>query len=1366
MLLCFLPLLSGIFKFNLVPPVQAAILWQDGFESGSLSAWDGHAGTVDVSSSHVFTGTYSANQTAVLGSWNHYVYKGQPGLTELHFSCHYYIDTLTFPAESYPDIPRIGIMDIQTNGPMGVELNIEKNGASYYWRVRYIDSLNSGLISVCPPAAGSWYGLELEWNTTGGMTGTTFWVNGTRVWSDISADGMSSLSDSVDLGSFSYWGSNAFTFKSYFDDAVLGDAYLGCPGVGAPTPDTSPPEFLDGNPYLETNTLAWTSNVARENCSVSCNVTDNVGVSGYFAGYSLDSVSWTNSTWKAASGSNVLANASFIVPYAPNITSSLYVRLYANDTSNNWGYSRNTWPADYLSFPLCNATTLSTYWAYNDVNSPGSRRIFRSPTHWVAIYADYTIGRIYASTSRDGISWGHETELNNMRTLGTDESSCWSAYVWGNQIYYFYYNGSYSVVANSTYAWLGRASIDSVTGAISYMGGEACLVSAGGGCLLDPAMALDWPGAPPPDHLVYGYYTFSWGLSKDATRLNWAVRLTGAFASGYSRIYCGWWTNTGSLVVLPASRNPGDTDYVSHPICVQTDPSHDKGFVLLFDRYNDWVYYTRWTGTAWQPVNGRTTDVAEPLVSSTDWTTTYYSSIGRLYFTAGNLDATDYFPDDATNNAAFINGGPNLAGYVNPMLGHTSESCYILARIGQTYYKWIKTGPTVPPAVEAATWTGPTLVVREKGSVTKLSTTDNPGPDDKLGMLWGNTTGSYTVTFYAFGSARMIISINSLDLEGCGNWVFVNWRYYNWSVAVWHAVNASEINLAQLRFFVNTAQGPVINTISCDLINWTLAFSPENITDYNIFPVRIIGGNVSYSADWTTVYFSFRIYFTDRCLDEYLNGFDLQARATDSEGYDTGFLTIASRAFLIYNKGGFSINAMSGAAYPGAWAGAGVNTAITPFSFFAGNNSYATDDLYYRDLVHIKFCPDIEAIVGRQTFYLTYGFDYCVQGVDWVTGWKVILGAHDVTLGTERYWNWTVSWFNQGNFIRQDTLITYQRTGLGRPEITDAVSQCHLWIDFWFDAANGSTVGGGRVGAYEWAMKNSVPAWLAWLTSSWGPMEDQPTASEYMTPLLEPDNTTIVSAARIKMVRVWSRIEVASDTLTQWAYALDYPVWDLTFSQTPGTITGIQTPAFDPPAMPDQPGGGMLGALFSGFSYMLKYLADSVLYGGLSLWPTFVAFLDTIAGWLNMPNGFSNFLSWLGTSSSGLFSGLTWLGSALAGGVVFLAIFMSQLLAFIALIFTYLGQVIAGVFGFFTGTIGGAGDVWTSLNLTQWVILGIIVYPIYLILMWDEDGLDAVETELRRDWWVLSTIFGVLVTIGRYIVQILTALIESIPVVE
>jgi hypothetical protein len=269
-----------------------------------------------------------------------------------------------------------------------------------------------------------------------------------------------------------------------------------------------------------------------------------------------------------------------------------------------------------------------------------------------------------------------------------------------------------------------------------------------------------------------------------------------------------------------------------------------------------------------------------------------------------------------------------------------------------------------------------------------------------------------------------------------------------------------------------------------------------------------------------------------------------------------------------------------------------------------------------------------------------------------------------------------------------------------------------------------------------------------------------------MFPILDGDGVTQIPTSQIKMVRIWSSLEVAAADTDQIVVISAFPTWDLTFSQPFPPLTGIQTPAFEQTIIPNMPSGGLLGALISGLSQNFKWISDNILYGGLSLWPTFVGFLDTIAGWLSMPHGFSNFITWISGAWGGLASGMGWLTGPIVSGFQFLGIFMVQLLTFVALAFLTFGQIISGIFGFFTGTAGGATDLWNSLGMLQWLTLGLVLYPVWLIILWDEHGLDAVETELRRDFWIFSTIFGVLLNIGRFILQVIMAVIESITVVE
>jgi len=594
--------------------------------------------------------------------------------------------------------------------------------------------------------------------------------------------------------------------------------------------------------------------------------------------------------------------------------------------------------------------------------------------------------------------------------------------------------------------------------------------------------------------------------------------------------------------------------------------------------------------------------------------------------------------------------------------------------------------------------------------------------------------------------------------EGCGDWVFVQERYYDFNLSVGQSAGLPGIDTVQLRFNTPTREGSIENLFLYHAGNWSVSFIPSNTT---MVPTRTREGSALIPTDWDPGYFNFQIYFTADSLDMWQAAVDVHACINDTGGGSTGWILASALMFKIYSQGGFIMNSTT-------TGSAGIMDTSTPFSFWAENNSYVYRDLIYRDLIHVKMLPQISAIVGHQTFYVSYGVDYCLPGYDWVEGWKVLLGAESVTTGSQLYFNWTVSWWNRGSFVRQDTVRAFHHTNVPRgwyDPNNNYTTTTGLWIDLWFDRQNGSMVGGGRVNAYEYGMSDQVAPWLSLFSSAWGPIDNQ-TNSEQMFPLLDGDNVTQIPASQIKMVRIWSSLEVAAYTEEQTVVISAFPSWDLTFSQPFPPLTGISTPVFEQTTIPNMPSGGLLGALISGLSQNFKWISDNILYGGLSLWPMFVAFLDTIAAWLGVPNAFSNFMTWISGAWGGMASGMGWLTGPIVGGFQFLGIFMVQLLFFIALAFTYFGQVISGIFGFFTGTAAGATDLWTSLNLQQWLILGLILYPVWLIILWDEHGLDAVETELRRDWWVFSTIFGVLISIGRFILQVIMAVIESIPVVE
>lgn len=1363
-------ILSSVYMIH---PAQGSIIWSDGFESGSTVAWDYVAGTVDVNTDHVYTGTYSANITSTVGSQNHYVNHdpGSPYPTVAFFSCHYYFDALSLPSETYPNLAQLEIMDLGTDGLKGIILSIYKtpfSATGYAWRINYIDAYvytwddgEPTYNGALEPTAGNWYGLEMSWNHSAPNTGTAVWVNGTNILNVINNDPYSTQVEYMDLGAWSYHGSNAYTFRSYFDDGVYGDAYLGCPGVGAPGADTTDPEFLDGNPYLETNTLDWNTSLAGEYCSVSVNATDNVALSGYFLSYTTDenATVWTNQTWTPTSGTNKKIISNFTVPVPTVDAWVIHAVFYANDTANNWGVSLGLWPETYLTVgPVFNGSQLNTLFptGYGAGNKAGSRRVFHGTTYWVAFYEESQY--IYAVTSRDGYTWTEQGTANSDPTgdlQSTSDTTAWAPYVWGTSIYLVYCNGTFSASLNQTHAFY-RTGIIGANGTITWSGRSNLVY------LFRSIISAQWP-SPGGSNIIFGYWSFSWTKSLDSSGLWLGFRVTGGFSGEYSRIFFGWIPAFGGL--SPSSLaflSDSGTYYDTEPFSVVTDPSFNTGFLLVYNSHDDtYVHYARYTGTAWLKVHYPEVDAYTYYLGvTTDWSTCYVPTLDRTYWSGKNV-GTFYFSDVPDYTARFIDGGP-LVTHSQINIGHTTTDVHIVSSDGGVLYVYTKNGPTPPGWVEGASWTGATVRVKCLNNMTGLSATEDAGIQEKIGLLWGNISeywSSYDVLFGSWGSPRFLTELN-VDMEGCGNWVFANDRYYNFNLSVWHSSNVSLIDAVMLRFSSLTRDGMVANTFLYRNDNWTLTFSPSN-TSRN--PTRLATGNTTITAAWDREYFNFRIFFAPDSLDIWRdNCVDIETYVNDTEGFSTGWVMTGPDYFKVYAQGGFILNST-------VTGDAGVLDTATPFSFYAQNNSYVYRDLIYRDLVHVKMLPRISAIVARQTFYISFGMDYCLPTYDWVEGWKVILGAVSVTTGSILYFNWSLSWWNRGAFIKQEYIQSFPHTNVPRGWYTSSVDYgvtTSLWVDLWFDRQNASMVGGGRVNAYEYGMRDGVEPWLSLLTSNWGPIENQTKESENLFPILDGDDVTEIPASQIKMVKVWSSLEVASYTTNQTVVISDFPVWDLTFSNPFPPLTGIQTPYFDETGYPTLPTGGLLGSLVSSMSSGLKWISENILYGELSIWPTFVAFLDTLAGWIGFPNLFSGFFSWLGSAWGGLSSSLTWIGAPFVSGFEFLSIFMVQLITLVVWGFTYIGQTISGVFGFFTGTSAGAVELWNNLNLGQWVILGLIIYPIYLVMLWDTDGLDAVEHELRRDWWVLSTIFGVLLNLARFIMDMIGHVIESIPVIE
>lgn len=622
---------------------------------------------------------------------------------------------------------------------------------------------------------------------------------------------------------------------------------------------------------------------------------------------------------------------------------------------------------------------------------------------------------------------------------------------------------------------------------------------------------------------------------------------------------------------------------------------------------------------------------------------------------------------------------------------------------------------------------------------------------------YGDMAEVKIMVYYQTDMAFDIVNFTS-NFEGCGNWVFVNEKYYSFNLTLGATTDGYALDSMQMRFSTLTREGYIVNTFTY-AENWTVAFSPENTS---MEPTRLADGIILFQ-DELTIY-TFKIYFTSECSDIWKDDcVDVDLHLNSTGGYSTGWLAIASDMFKIYSLGGFVTNTT-------IIGDAGLMDTGTAFSMWGHNDSYIYRSFIYRDLVHIKLLPEISAIIAKQTFDVSYGIDYCLNGYDWVQGWELKLSADSVTVGSILYFNWTVRWYNRGVFVSEQVIRSFHHTGFPRgyddSYYRSYTTTASLWVDLWFDRQNGSAVGGGRVNAYEYPMKDNVPVWLSLFASDWGPVEDVPIRSMQLFPILDGDDITPIPSSQIKMVRVWESVQVFGAATDQEVIVSDFHVWDLSFSNPFPPLTGIQTPYFDETIYPSLPTGGLLGAMISSMTGLFKWLGENILYGGLRMWPLLTAFLDTIAAWMGFPGGFSAIMAWLEPGWVWLVASFTYMSELVVQLFLFLGSVMGYLIVLLTEAVAQFANIIDTMAGFFQGSYGTGMNIWNDFGLSTWLTLGLIFYPVYLFYLWDTEGMDAVMNQLMFIFNVLSMLAHYFISVIQMILNGIHTLVEAIPVVE
>lgn len=601
------------------------------------------------------------------------------------------------------------------------------------------------------------------------------------------------------------------------------------------------------------------------------------------------------------------------------------------------------------------------------------------------------------------------------------------------------------------------------------------------------------------------------------------------------------------------------------------------------------------------------------------------------------------------------------------------------------------------------------------------------------------------------------------NLEGCGDWVFVNERYYYFNVTVEDVNTWQNITLVEMNFTTPTENGLIENLFAYNASSgeFSVGFSSDNLTVIAIDeqPVKLSAGPVANcSLIGLSVYFY--IMFNPVCIDVWENAVDVGTRATYSSGSDSGWNLFVNQ-FYIYSHGGFSYNTTLF-----GYENAGRITPGGPFEIWAENGSGIEVDYWFNDLQAIQMRPEIFCITGYPSFYVRYYFDFCLNGYDWIPGLYLHIQAQAVTYGSERYINFSMYWgygSGVGSYFGDHGYIYFFHTGDAAAK--GATTQTQFWVDMWLGRMNGSASIGGRINAYQYPMRNNADEWLRWLNTNWGPYDGLSKESTVEMPLAITYGGETISTQEIKMVRVKARLYVSAHaTDAQYVELRNYMAFHLTQGARP--IEPIDTPSFQETTTPVMPMGGLLGVIYSGLMYIGQFIGENIIYGGLNVWGSFVAFMDTIAAWLGFPNAFTNMITYLTTGFNWLIDSFNYLISLIAPFFTFIGSFMGKAITVIVETATQWAAIAAGAWNFLNGGLTAGFNVFTNLGIWNFIVVGIIAYPIYLIFLWDEEGIGAAIDNVKFLMDIASFFLGLFLGFVQLILNLIGRIIESIPVIE
>jgi len=412
--------------------------------------------------------------------------------------------------------------------------------------------------------------------------------------------------------------------------------------------------------------------------------------------------------------------------------------------------------------------------------------------------------------------------------------------------------------------------------------------------------------------------------------------------------------------------------------------------------------------------------------------------------------------------------------------------------------------------------------------------------------------------------------------------------------------------------------------------------------------------------------------------------------------------------------------------------------------------------------------------------FVEFGIDYCIDD-EWINNaWKVRINVTDARLVGYTFWShvtgnppadWIrldISWYTHNTtYVKTDTIYTYWEGQGG------SADWFRLWLDLWFNKINASSTVGGRVGTYYYGVEDQSNPWLRLVNGAeWGIKAQEHTHSLFFAPLTDAEGN-IVSASRIKMVRIRCKVWRSNNKGYRWELR-NFDVLNYRFA--PNIMQGVDTPTFQAPRMPTLPSGGLLASLQAALQSSLNALIEHLVTAGLYMFPIFVGFMDNIFAYFGYPglfstilNAASNFFTYFALTLNYTVQFLPPLFDVLSNTFSFI---ISYLINFIN-VYIQIATIVKGILdGTYTITTG-LGNIWELMNVEGWDE----AIPLFLFIAW----MVSIDSRARRakkygvGWTeifvrdvkvimdVVSFILHLFTTIADWSIGLILKIISAIP---